>query len=95
MKKILLTTMVLGSTIAISACSTGLTTSDALDETLTQAPYAEERTVGSVPSAVVRSASGAVSNAASGAVSNASAGANGSAPAVRSAEPVFQSYQVK
>jgi len=56
MKKILLATMVLGSTVAISACSTGFGASDTLDETLTQAPYAEERTVGSVPAAVVRSA---------------------------------------
>ena len=68
MKKLLLTTMVLGSTIAVAACSGTMSDSD-LDGTLTQAPYAEERTVGT---------SGAAP-----------------APVVRSAEPVFESRQVK
>lgn len=65
MKKLLVSALVLGSTIAVAACSaTGASQSD---ETLTQAPYAEERTVGNSPAA---------------------------AP-VRSAEPVFESRQVK
>ncbi len=45
MKKLLTTALVLGSTAAIAACSSGFG-SDELDETLNQAPYAEERTVG-------------------------------------------------
>ncbi len=68
MKKLLTTAMVLGSTAALAAC-TGNGMSDAdLDGALTQAPYAEERTVGSVQAP---------------------------APVVRSAQPVFESSQVK
>ncbi len=79
MKKLLLTTMVLGSTVAVAACSG--TTSDAdLDGTLTQAPYAEERTVGATAGNVNLGNIGLPKVA---------------APAVRSAEPVFESSQVK
>ena len=68
MKKLLLTTMVLGSTVAVAACtSNGGTSANDMDGALTQAPYAEERTVG----------------------------ATQAAPVVRSAEPVFESRQVK
>lgn len=59
MKKLLLLTLVLGSTAAVAACTANGTSSDDLDGTLTQAPYAEERTVGASPApqrAVVRSA---------------------------------------
>lgn len=70
MKKLLLTTMVLGSTVAVSACSsTSGTSANDLDGALTQAPYAEERTVGATQAAP--------------------------APVVRSAEPVFESKQMK
>jgi hypothetical protein len=44
MKKIVLTAMVLGSTTALAACADRY---EGRDATLTQAPYAEERTVGS------------------------------------------------
>jgi len=74
MKKLLLTTMVLGSTVAVAACS-GMSAEEALDGGLTNAPYTEERTIGATGGNVVVS--------------------NGSAPAVRSAEPVFTSRQVK
>ncbi len=70
MKKLLLTTMILGSTVAVAACSSTYNSDSDLDGSLTQAPYAEERTVGSTGAAPVR------------------------AP-VRSAEPVFESRQVK
>lgn len=59
MKKLLLTTMVLGSTVAVSACTSNGQSANDLDGALTQAPYAEERTVGSTqaaPAPVVRSA---------------------------------------
>lgn len=69
MKKLLLTTMVLGSTVAVAACtSNGGTSANDMDGALTQAPYAEERTVGATQAP---------------------------APVVRSAEPVFESRQVK
>lgn len=71
MKKLLLTTMVLGSTIAVSACS-GTHSDHDLDGALSQPPYAEERTAGSTSAAPMRKA-----------------------PVVRSAEPVFESKQVK
>ena len=51
MKKIILSTMVLGSTVALAACS-GSSAND-LDGALTGAPYAEERTVGSTGGNVV------------------------------------------
>ena len=44
MKKLLLTTMVLGSTVTVAACS-GTTSEDGLDGGLTNAPYTEERTI--------------------------------------------------
>lgn len=63
MKKLLMTALLLSSVIAVAACSsTGETPAD---ETLTQAPYAQDRTVGNAPVPVT------------------------------SAEPVFQSKQVK
>lgn len=65
MKKLLMNALVLGSVVGVAACSTSGTSQT--DETLTQAPYAEERTVGSAPAQET----------------------------VRSAEPVFESRQVK
>ncbi len=55
MKKLLTSVLALGGVVALSACaSDGMSTQD---ETLTQAPYAEERTVGPEQRApVVRSA---------------------------------------
>ena len=47
MKKLLTATLLLGSVVAVSAC-TGNGTSE-LDETRTQAPYSDERTVGYEP----------------------------------------------
>lgn len=44
MKKLMTTALMLGSVTAIAACSA--TGTSELDETRTQAPYAEERTVG-------------------------------------------------
>lgn len=56
MKKLLVNALVLGSTVALAACASDNYSRQ--DETLTQAPYAEERTVGSAPAkaAPVRSA---------------------------------------
>lgn len=65
MKKLLMNALVLGSVVGVAACSS--TGSSNTDETLTQAPYAEERTVGNAPAQQT----------------------------VRSAEPVFESRQVK
>lgn len=73
MKKILLSTLVLGSTVALAACGSSYNSDSDLDGTLTGAPYAEERTVGATGGTVVRT----------------------KAPVVRSAEPVFESSQVK
>lgn len=58
MKKLLLSTLVLGSTALLAACASDNMYGNA-DETLTQAPYSESRTVGTSPApqrAVVRSA---------------------------------------
>lgn len=44
MKKLLTTAALLGSVLAVSACASDGSFSE--DETMTQAPYAEERTVG-------------------------------------------------
>lgn len=74
MKKTLLSTLLLGSTVALAACGYNANSDSDLDGTLTQAPYAEERTVGADGRTVVRT--------------------QRSAP-VRSAEPVFESRQVK
>lgn len=65
MKTLLMNALVLASVVGVAACSTAGTGST--NETLSQAPYAEERTVG-----------------------NATA-----QQTVRSAEPVFESKQVK
>lgn len=66
MTKLLMNVMVLASVAGVAACSsTGA--SNTTDETLTQAPYAEERTVGSAPAHQT----------------------------VQSAEPVFESKQMK
>ncbi len=65
MKTLLTNALVLASVIGVAACSTSGTSST--DETLTQAPYAEERTVGNAPAQTT----------------------------VQSAEPVFESRQVK
>ncbi len=74
MKKLLTTALVLGSTVAIAACSTGITPCNGeLDECTYGGPYTEERTIGTSGAAPVVRAT---------------------AP-VRSAEPVFQSSQVK
>lgn len=47
MKKLLTTALLLGSVAGVAACSS--TGTSELDETRTQAPYAEERTVGYEP----------------------------------------------
>lgn len=65
MTKLLMNVLVLASVVGVAACSS--TGGTATDETLTQAPYAEERTVGNAPAQET----------------------------VRSAEPVFESKQVK
>lgn len=65
MKTLLMNALVLASVVGVAACSTS--GNSASDETLTQAPYAEERTVGNAPAQET----------------------------VNSAEPVFQSRQVK
>ena len=65
MKKLLMNTLVLASVVGVAACASNGTSQT--DETLTQAPYAEERTVGNAPAQET----------------------------VRSAEPVFESKQVK
>ena len=65
MKKLLMNALVLASVVGVAACETAGTS--ATDETLTQAPYAEERTVGNAPAQQT----------------------------VQSAEPVFESKQVK
>ncbi len=66
MKRLLTLLIVAGSAATLSACAGDGTGYQG--ETLTQAPYAEERTVGASQSR---------------------------APVVRSAEPVFESKQVK
>lgn len=48
MKKLLTMTLVLGSTVALAACASDNSFSQA-DESLTAAPYSESRTVGSTP----------------------------------------------
>ncbi len=68
MKKLLSTLLVLGSTVAVAACTSNNNSANDLDGSLNQAPYAEERTVGATQDP---------------------------APVVRSAEPVFESRQVK
>lgn len=55
MKKFLTYAIVLGSTLGVAACAS-TTGSSEQDETRTQAPYAEERTVGSVEAEPVQSA---------------------------------------
>jgi hypothetical protein len=65
MKKLLMNALVLASVVGVAACASG--GASETDETLTQAPYAEERTVGNAPAQET----------------------------VRSAEPVFESKQVK
>lgn len=65
MKKLLMNALVLASVAGVAACASEGGT--ATDETLTQAPYAEERTVGNAPAQET----------------------------VQSAEPVFESRQVK
>lgn len=47
MTKLLMNVLMLASVVGVAACSS--TGSSATDETLTQAPYAEERTVGNAP----------------------------------------------
>ncbi len=84
MKKLLSTVLVLGSTAMVAACAGNGTSEADLDGTLTSGPYAEERTVGST---------GSTTN-----VVTRSPAATASEPmrrVVRSAEPVFQSNQVK
>jgi len=65
MTKLLMNVLMLASVVGVAACSTA--GNSAKDETLTQAPYAEERTVGNAPAQ----------------------------EKVKSAEPVFESKQVK
>ena len=58
MKKLLTSLLVLGSTVAVAACTANGQSANDLDGAMTQAPYAEERTVGTSnqPAPVVRSA---------------------------------------
>ncbi len=65
MTKLLMNVLFLASVVGVAACSSNGTSST--DETLTQAPYAEERTVGNAPAQET----------------------------VMSADPVFESKQVK
>ena len=65
MKKLIMNALVLASVVGVAACASEGGT--ATDETLTQAPYAEERTIGNAPATTT----------------------------VQSAEPVFESKQVK
>ena len=65
MTKLFMNVLFMATVVGLAACSSTGTTSSS-EETLTQAPYAEERTVGNAP-----------------------------AEAVQSAEPVFESKQVK
>jgi hypothetical protein len=65
MKTLLMNAVVLASVVGVAACSS--TGGSSSGETLTQAPYAEERTVGNAPAQTT----------------------------VQSAEPVFESRQVK
>ncbi len=65
MTKLLMNVLFLASVVGVAACSS--TGSSQTDETLTQAPYSEERTVGNAPAQ----------------------------ESVQSAEPVFESRQVK
>ncbi len=65
MTKLLMNVLFLASVVGVAACSA--TGTSQTDETLTQAPYAEERTVGNAPAQ----------------------------ESVQSAEPVFESRQVK
>jgi len=73
MKNTLLSTLVLGSTVALAACGYNSSAND-LDGALTQAPYSEERTIGASGNTVTMKAPTA---------------------SVKSAEPVFESSQVK
>ncbi|MAZ76033.1 MAG: hypothetical protein CMH31_01885 [Micavibrio sp.] len=56
MKKFLTTALILGSTVAVAACTSHGSSDTDLDGTMLQAPYAEERTVGKTAPAPVRSA---------------------------------------
>ncbi len=47
MTKLLMNVLFLASVVGVAACASSGTASQ--DETLTQAPYAEERTVGNAP----------------------------------------------
>jgi len=81
MKKLLTSALVLGSTVAVAACSgTGYSASD-LDGSLLQPPYAEERTVGAQPGNV--------------AVRSTATTAAPRVAKVKSAAPVFARSQVK
>lgn len=56
MKKLLTSLLILGSTVAMAACSgNGMSEAD-MDGTLNSGPYAEERTIGATEAPVVRSA---------------------------------------
>jgi hypothetical protein len=57
MKKLLTSLLILGSTVAMAACSGNGVSEHDLDGTINSGPYAEERTVGATQAApVVRSA---------------------------------------
>lgn len=56
MKKLLTSAVVLGSVLVLGACQTAGTSEQDATETLTQAPYADDRTVGRNDPAPVRSA---------------------------------------
>lgn len=58
MKKLLTSLLVLGAAVNVAACTANGQSANDLDGAMTQAPYAEERTVGTSnqPAPVVRSA---------------------------------------
>ena len=85
MKKLLLSTMVLGSTVALAACGSVPACNESLDNCDRTGPYTEERTIGTTGGNVVVSAPSVSGGTVSGATGTV----------VKSAEPVFESSQVK
>lgn len=96
MKKLLLSTMVLGSTIALSACGSVPACNESLDNCDRSGPYTEERTIGTTGGNVnlpkVAAPTLGSTTTTSGAVSGATVSGD---TIVRSAEPVFENSQVK
>ena len=105
MKKLLLSTMVLGSTIALSACGGVPTCSgESLDDCDRSGPYTEERTIGTRGGNVnlgnvgTSTAGTTTITAPAGTVVSGEVVSGGTVSGdtiVRSAEPVFENSQVK